>query len=194
MALCLVRFDGGRGGGRREVGPAAVPGDTGLRTFGRGHPALRSPLDRVRRAIIAGDDSETVVGFADGTVVGWLPSDMSDFVSEFTKIAAPLWHIKVRPARNKRRTYAHCLRRGGGWECTTTCKNPAGEGFCGGGSTAASSVCGWAVVDLVYVVQYDSHDMGEEDLEEVEVDDAVTAWETKAWQNSQKSREVREYR
>ena len=47
---------------------------------------------------------------------------------------------------------------------------------------------------MVYVVQYDCTDMGEEDLEEVEVDDAVMAWQTKAWQNSQKRREVREYR
>ena len=30
----------------------------------------------MRRAIIADDDCETVVGFADGTVVGWLPSDI----------------------------------------------------------------------------------------------------------------------
>lgn len=49
----------------------------------------------MRRAILSDDASETVVGFADGTVVGWLPSHLSDFISEYTGKAAPLWHIKV---------------------------------------------------------------------------------------------------
>ena len=32
--------------------------------------------------------------FAAGTVVGWLPIEVADFVSEYTNEAAALWHIK----------------------------------------------------------------------------------------------------
>ena len=53
----------------------------------------------MRRAILAEDGSETVTGYADGTVVGWLPSHLSDFVSDFTEAPAPLWHIKYRTTR-----------------------------------------------------------------------------------------------
>ena len=86
---------------------------------------------RVRLALLAEDGSETVTGYADGTVVGWLPSHLSDFVSEYTKSPAPLWHIK-----------------------------------------------------------YDSAAMGEEDLEEVEVEDAAEAFEKGAWSNAAKSSEA----
>ena len=64
----------------------------------------------------------TVIGYGDGTVVGWLPSHLSDFSSEFTQEPAPLWRIK-----------------------------------------------------------YDSAELGEEDLEEVEVDDAATAFQQDEW-------------
>jgi hypothetical protein len=87
---------------------------------------------RVRRAILA-EDGETVIGYGDGTVVGWLPSNLSDFFSEFTQEPAPLWHIK-----------------------------------------------------------YDSAELGEEDLEEVEVEDAAEAFEKDAWCNSDKVLEVSE--
>ena len=86
---------------------------------------------RVRRALLAEDGSETVSGYADGTVVGWLPSHLSDFVSDYTKSPAPLWHIK-----------------------------------------------------------FDSASMGEEDLEEVEVEDAAEAFEKGAWSNAAKSSEA----
>ena len=85
---------------------------------------------RVRRAILA-EDGETVMGYGDGTVVGWLPSHLSDFYSEFTQEPAPLWHIK-----------------------------------------------------------YDSAELGEEDLEEVEVEDAAEAFQKDAWCNSDKAREA----
>jgi hypothetical protein len=78
---------------------------------------------RVRRAILA-EDGETVISYVDGTVVGWLPSHLSDFSSEFTQEPAPLWHIK-----------------------------------------------------------YDSAELGEEDLEEMEVEDAAKAFELDKWCN-----------
>ena len=89
---------------------------------------------RVRRAIISDVDSEKVVGYADGTVVGWLPSHLSDFISDFTHKPAPLWHIK-----------------------------------------------------------YDSRDMGEEDLEEVEVDDAHEAFAQNAWSTAKDTHDSSEY-
>jgi hypothetical protein len=79
------------------------------------------------------EDGETVIGYGDGTVVGWLPSDLSDFCSEFTQEQAPLWHIR-----------------------------------------------------------YDSAELGEEDLEEVEVEDAAEAFQMDAWCNSDKVLEVSE--
>lgn len=50
---------------------------------------------RVRRAILEDATSETRVGYADGSVVGWLPKEQSDFVSEFSDSPAALWHVKV---------------------------------------------------------------------------------------------------
>jgi hypothetical protein len=88
---------------------------------------------RVRRAILS-EDGETVMGYGDGTVVGWLPTHLSDFFSEFTQEPAPLWHIK-----------------------------------------------------------YDSAELGEEDLEEVEVEDAAEAFQKDAWCNSDKAREASEF-
>jgi hypothetical protein len=87
---------------------------------------------RVRRAILA-EDGETAIGYGDGTVVGWLPSHLSDFCSEFTQEPAPLWHIR-----------------------------------------------------------YDNAELGEEDLEEVEVEDAAEAFQMDAWCNSDKVLEVSE--
>jgi hypothetical protein len=78
---------------------------------------------RVRRAILA-EDGETVLSYVDGTVVGWLPSHLSDFCSKFTREPAPLWHIK-----------------------------------------------------------YDSAELGEEDMEEMEVEDAAKAFELDKWCN-----------
>ena len=88
---------------------------------------------RVRRAVLA-EDGETVISYGDGTVVGWLPSHLSDFFSEYTQEPAPLWHIK-----------------------------------------------------------YDSAELGEEDLEEVEVEDAAEAFQKNAWGNSDKAREASEF-
>jgi hypothetical protein len=77
------------------------------------------------------EDGKTKIGYADATVVGWLPSDLSEYFSEFTQEPAPLWHIK-----------------------------------------------------------YDSAEMGEEDLEEVEVEDAAKAFELDEWCNLDKVMEV----
>ena len=87
---------------------------------------------RVRRAILS-EDGKTVMGYGDGTVVGWLPYHLSDFLSEYTQEPAPLWHIK-----------------------------------------------------------YDSAELGEEDLEEVEVEDAAEAFQKDAWCNSDKAKEASE--
>jgi hypothetical protein len=52
--------------------------------------------------------------FAAGTVVGWLPIEVADFVSEYTNEAAALWHIKFdreevqaesRPAVKQNKTH-----------------------------------------------------------------------------------------
>ena len=51
---------------------------------------------RIRRAILD-DDGQTVVGFADGTVTGYLPVRFSDFVSSFTGNPAALWNVKYDP-------------------------------------------------------------------------------------------------
>ena len=48
---------------------------------------------RVRRSIIDGEGAfARVSGFAHGTIVGWLPADESDFISEVTGEPAALWH------------------------------------------------------------------------------------------------------
>ena len=88
---------------------------------------------RVRRAIL--DANDEVTGFADGTVTGFLPAELSDFTSEFTGQPAALWHIT-----------------------------------------------------------YDASDMGEEDLEEVEVDDAIEAFTSKAWSDADSLRQASEHR
>ena len=77
---------------------------------------------RVRRAIISPQD-DAVLGFADGTVVAFLPEHESDVLSDFTGLPAALWRVKYD----------------------------------------------------------DKVDMGEEELEEVEVDDAIEAFAVKAW-------------
>ena len=49
---------------------------------------------RVRRAVYAGHENRGhIVGAGDGTIVGWMPSEVSDFVSEFYKKPAALWHM-----------------------------------------------------------------------------------------------------
>ena len=88
---------------------------------------------RVRRALV--DANDEVTGFADGTVTGFLPSELSDYISEFTGQPAALWHIK-----------------------------------------------------------YDASDMGEEDLEEVEVDDAIEAFASKTWSTADNFRQTSERR
>ena len=47
---------------------------------------------RVRRATL--NSSGDVVGFVDGTVVGYLPLELADYTSELTGRPAPLWHIR----------------------------------------------------------------------------------------------------
>ena len=52
---------------------------------------------RVRRAIE--DAFGTVTAFADGTVVGFLPLEHADYISELTGRPAALWHVKYDDAR-----------------------------------------------------------------------------------------------
>jgi hypothetical protein len=40
------------------------------------------------------NSSGDVVGFVDGTVVGYLPLELADYTSELTGRPAPLWHIR----------------------------------------------------------------------------------------------------
>jgi hypothetical protein len=47
---------------------------------------------RVRRAVYD-ENSYHIVGVADGEIVGWLPLEVSDFVSESSKKPAALWHM-----------------------------------------------------------------------------------------------------
>ena len=47
---------------------------------------------RVRRAVYD-ENSDHIVGVADGEIVGWLPLEVSDFVSESSKKPAALWHM-----------------------------------------------------------------------------------------------------
>ncbi len=52
---------------------------------------------RVRRAIE--DAFGTVTAFADGTVVGFLPLEHADYISELTGRPAALWHVQYDDAR-----------------------------------------------------------------------------------------------
>ena len=47
---------------------------------------------RVRRAVYDEETGE-IVGAADGEIVGWLPLEVADFVSEFFHKPAALWHM-----------------------------------------------------------------------------------------------------
>eukprot|EP00960_Hanusia_phi_P050952 760518-Hanusia_phi.AAC.2 len=77
---------------------------------------------RVRRALYDDAGEQKVVSAADGTIVGWLPAEVSDFVSEYFKVPAALWHVK-----------------------------------------------------------FDSAAVGEEDLEQFEVEDGILSYETDRW-------------
>ena len=44
---------------------------------------------RIRRSIVSGG---AVVGYSDGSVMGWLPKEQSDYISEGSGRAAALWH------------------------------------------------------------------------------------------------------
>ena len=87
---------------------------------------------RVRRAVYD-EDSAEIVGAADGEIVGWLPLEVSDFVSEFFKKPAALWHMV-----------------------------------------------------------YDNEAVGEEDLEEFEVRDAIESYNRDAWADLGDGKEERE--
>jgi hypothetical protein len=52
---------------------------------------------RVRRAIE--DAFGTVTAFADGTVVGFLPLEHADYISELTGRPSALWHVQYDDAR-----------------------------------------------------------------------------------------------
>jgi len=79
--LFLLRLDSfvsGSGGGDQAAG-----------WWVRGSEYLRK---RVRRAVYD-EASGEIVGAEDGEVVGWLPLEVADFVSEFFKKPAALWHM-----------------------------------------------------------------------------------------------------
>ena len=79
--LVLLRLDSfvsGSGGGDKAAG-----------WWVRGSEYLRK---RVRRAVYD-EESGEIVGAEDGEIVGWLPLEVADFVSEFFKKPAALWHM-----------------------------------------------------------------------------------------------------
>ena len=47
------------------------------------------------RSVLCENGSGRVSGFSRGVVVGWLPADESDFVSEETGKPAALWHVEL---------------------------------------------------------------------------------------------------
>ncbi len=81
--LFLLRLDSfvsGSGGGDKA---------TATGWWVRGSEYLRK---RVRRAVYD-EESGEIVGAEDGEIVGWLPLEVADFVSEFFKKPAALWHM-----------------------------------------------------------------------------------------------------
>ena len=46
---------------------------------------------RVRRCV---REEEQIVGFADGKIVGWLPAEKADYVSDITHKPGALWHVR----------------------------------------------------------------------------------------------------
>lgn len=49
----------------------------------------------IMRSVLCDKGTGRVTGFSKGKVVGWLPADESDFVSEETGEAAALWHVEL---------------------------------------------------------------------------------------------------
>ena len=78
FVLRLDSFVSGSGGGDKAAG-----------WWVRGSEYLRK---RVRRAVYD-EESGEIVGAEDGEIVGWLPLEVADFVSEFFKKPAALWHM-----------------------------------------------------------------------------------------------------
>ncbi len=46
---------------------------------------------RVRRCL---KEEEKIVGFADGQIVGWLPAEKADYVSDILHAPGALWHVR----------------------------------------------------------------------------------------------------
>lgn len=46
------------------------------------------------------DDEQSVVGYGDGTVTGFLAARFRDFVSGYTNLPAALWHVKYDDTMN----------------------------------------------------------------------------------------------
>ena len=97
---------------------------------------------------------------ADATVVGYLPADKSDFKSEFTALDAALWRIKFDVETLGVTSHAQVRRRSA--FASSFAFTPALPD-----TVTSNAMC----LCCSFCAQ-------EEDLEEVEVDDAIEAYET----------------
>jgi hypothetical protein len=88
-----IRGGGGGGGGRGGGGGGNEDGGAAQdewRKTGNEHIGRN-----IMRSVLCDNGSGRVSGFSRGVVVGWLPADESDFVSEETGKPAALWHVEL---------------------------------------------------------------------------------------------------
>ncbi|KAJ1494484.1 hypothetical protein T484DRAFT_1877666, partial [Baffinella frigidus] len=123
----------------RRVRRAVYDGE-GEEVVGAADGTITSSVIHVRRAVYDGEGEE-VVGAADGTITGWLPKDISDYVSETLVGPAAIYHMVYDEAVSE------------------TLEEPA----------------------ALYHMVYDEAAVGEEDLEEFEVQDGIESYSRDAW-------------